>query len=96
MGPLWATSAFSFESHNGFLAKIVHGTKNMGQEMMNNLKFVEGANIIKTKVKRRNISPNKKMYFISNYLEKPLGIKIILIYCCKLTKTQPSLSFIQE
>lgn len=61
-GPLWATSAFSFESHNGFLAKIVHGTYNMGQEMMNNLKIVEGTNILKTKVKPKNIVSNKNEF----------------------------------
>ncbi|XP_075144943.1 uncharacterized protein LOC142219991 [Haematobia irritans] len=42
-GPLWATSAFPFESHNGVLAKTAHGTKNLGKEIMNNLKISEGA-----------------------------------------------------
>lgn len=46
-GPLWATSAFPFESFNGFLANCVHGTKNMSQEIINNLTIAQGAAILK-------------------------------------------------
>lgn len=41
-GPLWATSSFPFENFNGFLAKCVHGTKHIGQEIVNKLKIVQG------------------------------------------------------
>lgn len=46
-GPLWATSVFPFESFNGFLANSVHGTKNMGQEVINNLMIALGAAILR-------------------------------------------------
>lgn len=76
-GPLWATSAFAFESHNGFLAKIVHGTKNMGQEMMNNLKFAEGAIMIKNRVQNNSKIVSKKK---EAFIFKSLGKKVIYEY----------------
>lgn len=50
-GPLWANSAFAFESHNGVLAKSLHGTHHMGQEIMNNLKIYEGSKVIRNRLK---------------------------------------------
>lgn len=44
---LWATSAFPFESFNGFLANCVHGTKNMSQEIINFLTIAQGAAILR-------------------------------------------------
>ncbi|XP_075162231.1 uncharacterized protein LOC142234909 [Haematobia irritans] len=55
-GPLWATSAFPFESHNGVLAKTSHGTKNLGTEMINNLKISEGANILRHKFEQQSMT----------------------------------------
>lgn len=46
-GPLWATSAFSFEHFNGYLAKCVHGTKHMGEEIIKYLTLSQGARILK-------------------------------------------------
>lgn len=45
-GPLWATSAFIFESFNGFLAANVHGTKNLGKELINNIKIAQSVAIL--------------------------------------------------
>ena len=55
-GPLWANSAFPFESHNGFLTKTSHGTKNLRREIINNLKISEGANILRNIFKERPLS----------------------------------------
>ena len=41
MGPLWGTSAFVFESFNGFMASIVHGTKHLGKELIRNIKIAQ-------------------------------------------------------
>lgn len=49
-GPLWATSAFPFENFNGFLANCAHGTKNIGQEIINNLAITQGAQILRARV----------------------------------------------
>ena len=49
-GPLWATSAFAFENYNGFLAHSLHGTKNVGQELVNTTKMYEGYLILKNKM----------------------------------------------
>lgn len=51
-GPLWATSAFPFENVNGVIGKLVHGTKNKGQEIMNWLSKVHCINV---QAKRKNV-----------------------------------------
>ena len=53
-GPLWATSAFPFENFNGFLANCVHGTKHMGQEIVNNLRIAQGIQALRYRVKKYN------------------------------------------
>lgn len=40
-GPLWATSAFPFENLNGYLSKCVHGSKHIGQEIINNITIAQ-------------------------------------------------------
>lgn len=49
-GPLWAWSAFPFESFNGFLSRIVHGSKHIGQELINNIIIAQGVQVLKNKV----------------------------------------------
>ncbi|XP_074098920.1 uncharacterized protein LOC141527394 [Cotesia typhae] len=49
-GPLWATSAFSFENANGFIVSQIHGTKNIGSEVINNITIYQGAIILKNQV----------------------------------------------
>lgn len=46
-GSLWATSAFSFENYNNFLINCVHGSKHLGQEMINNLSLAEGLHALR-------------------------------------------------
>lgn len=45
-GPLWATSAFAFESFNGFIADHVHGTKHLGKELINNIKISQSVAVL--------------------------------------------------
>ena len=45
-GPLWATSTFPFESVNGFLKDHLHGTKHLGQELINNIKISQSVAIL--------------------------------------------------
>lgn len=39
IGPLWATSTFLFESANGTMRTSIHGTMNVGMEMINSAKI---------------------------------------------------------
>jgi len=55
-GPLWATSAFSFENFNGFLASNVHGKTHLGQEIINNLHIIYGIQVLKSRVVENNIN----------------------------------------
>lgn len=48
-GPLYATSAFPFENFNGILAKSVHGSHNIGQEIANNLVLAQGLESLRSK-----------------------------------------------
>lgn len=48
-GPLWATSAFPFEDQNGLIAKTVHGSRHLQQEIINNVKIAQGVRIMKNR-----------------------------------------------
>lgn len=48
-GPLFATSAFPFENYNGLIANCVHGSKHLGQEIINNIKIAQGVQALKSK-----------------------------------------------
>ncbi|XP_026289499.1 uncharacterized protein LOC113214374 [Frankliniella occidentalis] len=48
-GPLHTNSAFMFESFNGTLAKYIHGTKNQGKELVNNINIAFGVEILRTR-----------------------------------------------
>lgn len=54
-GPLWSTSAFQFENYNGTLAKLIHGSKNPGKELMKNVRLALGVEILRNKVLDRKI-----------------------------------------
>ncbi|KAE8740223.1 hypothetical protein FOCC_FOCC014275 [Frankliniella occidentalis] len=49
-GPLWCNSAFQLESFNGSLRQFIHGTKNQGQELINNVKLACGVQILRLRV----------------------------------------------
>lgn len=55
-GPLWSTSAFGFEGQNGVLAHLVHGTKNVGKEIINNLQLITIYNNLKGKFYQNSVS----------------------------------------
>lgn len=50
-GPLWATSAFDFEHTNGILSKLIHSGKNQAKELTNNIKILQGVQVLKNKLK---------------------------------------------
>lgn len=49
-GPLWSNSAFPYENINGFLSRIIHGTKKVGKEIMNTLQLYHGYRNLKHRV----------------------------------------------
>lgn len=83
-GPLWATSAFSFENFNGFLVAFLHGTNNVGQELMNSIKIYEGFLALQYKIKRsedtaklrknkfQTLGPQIEISNLSNYDKEQL------------------------
>lgn len=52
-GPLWAWSAFAFESYNGQLTRLTHGTKHIGPELLNKLQLIRGLQILKHRIDER-------------------------------------------
>lgn len=76
-GPLKDISTFEFENKNGYLARIIHGTKNIGQEMVNVLLIVQGADILRIKVNKNRpatTSTNNKCQVLGKKLAyKPQG-----------------------
>lgn len=67
-GPLWATSAFPYENYNNFLANCVHGSKHLGQEMINNLTLVDGLQALRCQyAHNEDISGNNNSQQTSNY-----------------------------
>ncbi|KAK3919934.1 Pyrimidine monooxygenase RutA [Frankliniella fusca] len=48
-GPLHCNSAFMFESFNGTLAKFIHGTKNQGKELVNNIRIAFGVEALRAR-----------------------------------------------
>lgn len=70
-GPLFANSAFPFENYNGLLAHNIHGTKHIGQEIMNNLRIFQGINILKTRTINENITSLN-----NNKISQPIGKNI--------------------
>lgn len=70
-GPLWAWAAFPFESFNGFLSRIVHGSKHIGQELINNIIIAQGVQVLKNKVSEHALSPESIQNCI---IGKPLNI----------------------
>jgi len=48
-GPVWSNSAFAFESFIGTLAKMIHGPKHIGKELINKLQITQGLQILSNK-----------------------------------------------
>ncbi|KAK3919885.1 Halomucin [Frankliniella fusca] len=49
-GGLWSNAAFSFENMNGVLADMIHGSKNEGRELINQLSLAQGNQMLKNKI----------------------------------------------
>lgn len=52
-GPLWATSAFPFESFNGLLGNMIHGSKNEGKELLKQIFLAQGVQMLRNVVHKR-------------------------------------------
>lgn len=60
-GPLWSNSTFQFESFNGTFAKLIHGTKNQGQELVNNVRLTFGVEVLKARINDSHSSDNSQL-----------------------------------
>lgn len=49
-GPLSQNSAFQFENFIGNISKMVHGSKHISQELINNIKVSQGLQLLQNKV----------------------------------------------
>lgn len=49
-GCLWSNSAFTFENLNGILSDMIHGSKNEGRELLNQLSLAQGNQMLKNKI----------------------------------------------
>lgn len=56
-GPLW-NSTFLFEDLNGKLVRLIHGTKNIGKELIRNIRIAQAVQTLKNNVNRVNSSDN--------------------------------------
>lgn len=45
-GPVWSNSAYAFESFIGILAKMIHGSKHIGKELVNKLQIIQGLQVM--------------------------------------------------
>ncbi|XP_074107689.1 uncharacterized protein LOC141532954 [Cotesia typhae] len=52
-GPLRSISVFAFENYNGYIAKCVHGNKNFGLEIVNNIQITQGIQMLKNRIAER-------------------------------------------
>lgn len=69
-GPLWATSAFIFEKYNGVICQLIHGTKNKGKELINNLRLAHGVEILRHRVSHFNIARTQNTHCNYQVLNK--------------------------
>lgn len=72
-GPLWATSAFPFENFNGYLSKCIHGSKHMGQQIINNILITQSSKTLWNEHKNMCDKYNEQVYDIHE------GIKFKLL-----------------
>ena len=54
LGPLESISTFVYKNINGILAKIIHGSKHQGKDLVNSLIIVEVFKVLKQKVKNKS------------------------------------------
>ncbi|KAJ8669435.1 hypothetical protein QAD02_000694 [Eretmocerus hayati] len=91
-GPAWANSAFPYESFNAFLARFIHGTKNVNQELVNNIQIYEGHLALKSKFVDP-VTP-KKLEFRFKMLGRPIDVSRITdvtsVFLQKIIKLPPT------
>ncbi|KAK3932924.1 LOW QUALITY PROTEIN: Ribose-phosphate pyrophosphokinase [Frankliniella fusca] len=72
-GCLWSNAAFNFEDMNGTLSDMIHGSKNEGRELLNQMSPAQGNQILKNKIVndtiRRSVREKPLPYILSD-LEK--------------------------
>ena len=49
-GPMWAIGDWNFESFNGILACIIHGSKHQAKELIINLRIAQGVQLLRNQV----------------------------------------------
>ncbi|KAJ8682445.1 hypothetical protein QAD02_018237 [Eretmocerus hayati] len=72
-GPAWANSAFPYESFNSFLASFIHGTNNVNQELVNNIRIYEGHLALKSKFVEPVLP--KELEFRFKMLGRPIDLE---------------------
>lgn len=78
-GPLWAISAFPYENINGFLSKMMHGTKDVGKEIMNTLQLYNSFRSLQ-------LSQKHSLSVDNNKLLNRFKDELPLLYSEKLTQ----------
>ena len=71
-GPVWSTSAFIFESYNGFIGNTVHGTKHLGKELINNIKISQSVAVLENIVNANASHDHHPRLSLTEFLGKPL------------------------
>lgn len=59
-GPLWSNSTFQLENFNGTLAGFIHGTRNIGKELVNNVRLAFGVEVLQARVNEYRSSNNEQ------------------------------------
>lgn len=68
-GPLWSNATFMLEGFNGSLRRFIHGTKNQGQELINNIKLACGVQILRARVADRGCRSVTKTVELRNQVK---------------------------
>lgn len=66
-GLLWVTSAFPFEHMNGLIGHSVHGTRNHGSEIINNIRILQGYWCLKDRIRRNEKTKNGAFHFLPRH-----------------------------
>ncbi|KAJ8669494.1 hypothetical protein QAD02_000753 [Eretmocerus hayati] len=71
-GPLWANSGFPFESFIGFLARFLHGTNDIAQELFENIRIYQGFLALENEI----IGPKLVEDLESSFVELGLPVEL--------------------
>lgn len=74
-GNLWSTSAFIFESFNGYISSHIHGTKHLGKEFVNHVKITQSVAILENIVNAHPAGFSQtNIPTITEFLGKPISV----------------------